>query len=345
MPRKEVPTGIRESIIRLHQDWMSVRNIGNLLKKPKSTIQNIITRFKTNESVLDLPRSGRPKATTVYDDRKIVRSINKNPKATATDLANIMKESGVHIHPQTVRNRLHSVGYRGSIARCKPLISVKNRKARLEFGKTYASKPIEFWNKVLWTDETKINMFQSDGKCTVWRKQGKGLHPSNTSASVKHDGGNVMAWACMAAKGPGDLVFIDDENEDHSPIMDGNCYRKILTKYIQSNGSKLAGRGFIMQSDNDPKHTAKATQLLISKKKWKTLQWPSQSPDLNPIEHMFHVLKRKLRQESPKNKGDLKSKVLAAWKSISPSITRKLVHSMPRRLQAVISSKGYATKY
>ena len=108
---------------------------------------------------------------------------------------------------------------------------------------------------------------------------------------------------------------------------------------------KLAGRDFIVQSDNDPEHTAKATQEFIAKKKWKVLNWPSQSPDLNPIEHIFHLLKRQMHSQNPKNKAELKKKVLKAWNVIKPSIFQKIVHSMPQRLEAVIASKGYATKY
>ncbi len=55
--------------------------------------------------------------------------------------------------------------------KCKPLISTKNRKARLEFAKKHKGEPVEFWNRVLWTDETNSNLYLSDGKAKVWRKR------------------------------------------------------------------------------------------------------------------------------------------------------------------------------
>ncbi len=72
-----------------------------------------------------------------------------------------------------------------------------------------SSLPSQFWNNILWRDETKINLYQSDGKRRVWRRKGTAHDPKHTTSSVKHGGGSVMAWACMAASGTGSLVFID----------------------------------------------------------------------------------------------------------------------------------------
>ena len=87
------------------------------------------------------------------------------------------------------------------------------------------------------------------------------------------------------------------------------------------------------------------TKDFIRGKKWKVLNWPSQSPDLNPIEHAFHLLKRRLKRETPRNKQELKEAAVKAWSSITNEECNSLVMLMGRRLEAVIASKGYATKY
>ena len=69
----------------------------------------------------------------------------------------------------------------------------------------YRVEPQKFWNKVLWTDETKINLDQSEGKAKVWRMKGSAHDPKHTISSVKHGGGSVMVWAYMAASGVGSL--------------------------------------------------------------------------------------------------------------------------------------------
>ena len=96
----------------------------------------------------------------------------------------------------------------------------------------------------------------------------------------------------MAANGTGPLVFIDDETAGRSSRKKPEVYRAVL-----SAQSKLIGRYFTVQMDNDPKHTLKATQELLNAKNWNIRQWPSQS--LLLTEHAFHFLKTKLRAKRP----------------------------------------------
>ncbi len=154
-----------------------------------------------------------------------------------------------------------------------------------------------------------------------------------------------MAWACMAYSGTGLLVFIDDVTEDRSSRMNSEVYREILSAQIQPNAAKMIGWCFIVQMDDDPKHTAKATQEILKVKKWIILQWQSQLPDLNLIEHVFHLLKTKLKAERPTNKQQLKSAVVKAWQSITKEETPSLVMSMSSRLKAVVACKGFSAKY
>ncbi len=117
----------------------------------------------------------------------------------------------------------------------------------------------------------------------------------------------------------------------------------IICSY-SANASELIGRHFTVQMDNDPKHTAKATKEFLKGKKWTVMQWPSQSPDLNPIEHAFHLLKTKLKGKCPKNKQELKTVAVEAWQSITRDENQRLVMSMRSRLQAVIDCKGFANQ-
>ena len=261
-------------------------------------------------------RPGRPWQTTVVDDRRILSLVKKNPFTTVGQIKNTLQE--VRVCVSTIKRRLHPSEYRGFTTRCKPLVSLKNRKTRLEFAKQHLKKPLQFWNNILWTDETKINLYQNDGKRRVWRRKGTAHDPKHTTSSVKHGGGSVMVWACMAANGTGSLVFIDDVTADKSSRMNSEVFRAILSAHIQPNASEWTMNRSILQKQ--PKSFFKA-------KKWNVMQWPRQSPDLNPIEHAFHLLKTKLKGKFPKNKQELKTVAVEAWQSITRDETQHLVYA------------------
>ncbi|KAF7644282.1 hypothetical protein LDENG_00224630 [Lucifuga dentata] len=88
----------------------------------------------------------------------------------------------------------------------------------------------------------------------------------------------------MSATGTGSLIFTDDATADGSSKLNSEVYRNILASQVQANASKLNGWHFILQQDDDAKHCATATKEFFKSKKWTILDWPSQSPDLNPIE-------------------------------------------------------------
>ncbi len=104
----------------------------------------------------------------------------KHPSQQLARSRTLSRRVGVCVSKSTIKRRLHQSEYRGFTTRCKPLVSLKNRKARLEFAKRHLKKPSQFWNNILWTDETKINLYQSDGKRRVWRRKGTAHDPKHT---------------------------------------------------------------------------------------------------------------------------------------------------------------------
>ncbi len=82
-------------------------------------------------------------------------------------------------------------------------------------------------------------------------------------AHLKHSGGNVMAWAFITSSGTGSFIFINDVKHDGSRKINSEVYRNILSDNLQKDATKLIGRSFIMQQDNDPKHSAKTTKEFI----------------------------------------------------------------------------------
>ncbi len=128
--------------------------------------------------------------------------------------------------------------------------------------------------------------------------------------------------------------------------MNAAKYRDILDENLLQSAQDLRlGRRFTFQQDNDPKHTAKITKAWLHNNSVTVLEWPSQSPDLNPIEHLWRDLKMAVHQRLPSNLTELERICKEEWQRIPKSRCEKLVASFPKRHMAVLNQKGASTKY
>jgi transposase len=339
-PRKEICASIRNLVVQLRKEKKSYGEIAETVKLSRATIQTIVRNFEERGSVLNKPRCGRPKKLSGRDVRSILKKVIQNPRIGCPKLAEqIANTSGKVVNPKTIGRVLKRSGYNSRVPRKKPLISTKNKELRLDFARRHLNENNEYWNRVLFTDESKFNIFGSDGRRKIWRKANTALQSKNIIHTTKHGGGSVMVWGAMAAAGVGNLVFIDT-------TMDRFQYLTILKDNLKASVEKLGlEQSWIFQQDNDPKHTAIIVKEWLLYNVPKQLHSPPQSPDLNPIEHIWDEVERKLRKYHISNKKTLKEALIKAWAEITPEITRNLVLSMPRRLQAVIDAEGGPTRY
>ncbi len=150
---------------------------------------------------------------------------------------------------------------------------------------------------------------------------------------------SVMIWAATSSAGVGPLCFLKS-------TVNAAIYQEILEHFMPPSADKLYGDAdFIFQQDLAPAHTAKGTKSWFNDHGVTVLDWPANSPDLNPIENLWCIVKRKMRDTRPNNADDLKATVKETWASIPPHQCHKLITSMPRRIEAVIKAKGAPTKY
>lgn len=160
---KETTVEERKIVMHLHNQCKSLQSIADTIGRPRSTVQSIIHRYCQRNTVQNMPRSGRPRLVTGKRERLLMRIIKKNSRTSAHRLAEEMANNGQSISASTARRVSKQNGYNGCVARKKFFVSETNRKKRLSFAKQYVNKDPAFWNKVIFSDESKFNIFGSDG--------------------------------------------------------------------------------------------------------------------------------------------------------------------------------------
>jgi transposase len=333
----------RVEIVTLMKEGKSTRGVAKQLSIAQSTVAKIWKKFGNTGSFENLPKSGRPRKIDERLDRVIERSIKKGECQTSVEVRQMLKNHHrVEVHMDTVRRSLKRSGLVARVKRAKPLLRPANIKKRLAFARKYQHWTADDWRKVIFSDESRFKVFGSDGRQYCWVKPGDKLTPRQIKPTVKHGGGSVFVWGCMTSQGVGYLCKIDEG-------LDSKLYIEILGDELKETLRyyKLRKDSVIFQQDNDPKHTAKATQQWLKDSKYKVLDWVAQSPDLNPIEHLWDHVQRSLRAlpVHPKSVPDLWEKLQQVWENIDLSVIDKLYESMPKRIAAVIEAKGGYTTY
>ncbi|KAF7670306.1 hypothetical protein LDENG_00272020 [Lucifuga dentata] len=333
MPQsEEIQEQMRNKVIDIYQSGKGYKAISKALGLQRTTVRAIIHKWRKHGTVVNLPRSGRPTKITPRAHRRLIQEVTKEPRTTSKALQASLASVKVSVHDSTIRKRLGKNGIHGRVPR-------KNTKARLTFAKKHLDDPQDFWENILWTDETKVELF---GRCAsryIWRKTNTAFQKKNIIPTVKHGGGSVMVWGCFAASGPGRLAVIDG-------TMNSALYQKILKENVRPSVRDLKlKRTWVMQQDNDPKHTSKSTSEWLKKNKMKVLEWPSQSPDLNPIEMLWHDLKQAVHARKPSNVAELKQFCKEEWAKITPQRCERLIASYRKCLIAVVAAKGGTTSY
>ncbi len=118
--------------------------------------------------------------------------VDKEPRLTSKQIQADLQTQGTTVSARTIRHHLNEKGHYGRRPRRTPLLTQRHKKARLEFDKTYVTKPQSFWENVLWTDETKVELFGKGHHGTVYRKRNEAFKEKNTVPTVKHGGGSKM---------------------------------------------------------------------------------------------------------------------------------------------------------
>lgn len=173
------------------------------------------------------------------------------------------------------------------------------------------------------------------------RRTGERYDPACITPTVKHPL-SVMVWSVMSAKGPGRLYVVEG-------MMNAAQYLKVLKNRLlpQMKEWFCEGENHVFMHDNAPCHKAKVVTKFLAEENVDVLDWPGNSPDMNPIENVWKVLKDEVLQFGPTTKRRLIEVLISSWYR-SPKIKEaisKSINSMPRRIEALLKARGHPTKY
>ena len=213
-------------------------------------------------------------------------------------------------------------------------------KKRLRFCRQYRDWSAEQWNDVMFSDESTFRIV-NPRSVTVRRPKTMSRYLQRyTVATVKHSA-SVMVWGCFSGKkGRGGLYFLPTNQ-----TMNGQRYKEVLDSHLLPF-MRIHNCRFFLQ-DGAPCHKSKVVMESLKKEKFTIIDWPGNSPDLNPIENCWSYMKAKLKDDaSVTSIPKLIAAIKKMWvKELPQEYFKKLAHSMPRRIQEVISSHGSMTKY
>lgn len=174
----------------------------------------------------------------------------------------------------------------------------------------------------------------------VYRRRGERFLDCNVKEVRAFGGGSVMVWGGIQLNGRTRLHVFENGTLTARRYID-----EILVPIVDPL-AHLEGPNFVLQQDNARPHTARIVQNFIEEENLTVIEWPANSPDLNPIEHLWSIMGRRLQdREQPNNLQVLAVQLQEEWNNIPQGTIRQLIESMSRRCVEVLRARGGHTHY
>ncbi|CAD6207872.1 GSCOCG00012710001-RA-CDS [Cotesia congregata] len=192
------------------------------------------------------------------------------------------------------------------------MLTPRHRRARLAYAHDHHHWGRRQWTSVLWNDESRFCLHGSDRRSLVWRGRGERDRDGFTRPVTAFNGGSVMVWAGVSFNTRTPLVIV------RGTLTTDRYVDEILRPHVLPMRTRMVARRFILMQDNARPHTAVRTRTFLRANNVTTLNHPAMSPDLNPIEHVWDMLGRRLRQDYPQlhNLHQLTQALLRCWQGI-----------------------------
>ncbi|GFX08848.1 transposable element Tc1 transposase [Trichonephila clavipes] len=329
-------------IVGMLESSRSHTEVSRILNVDQSVISRLWQRFQRTGDVTRQPVSGRPRVITPRQDRYLVISARRQRGSTARTLGSALTvATGKRISRQTVYRRLNHVGlYARRPTLCIPLTSAHNR-ARLNWSLKHQHWSVGEWANVMFSDESQFSLSSDSRRVTIWRERGTRFEPRSITERHYFPSRGVMVWAGIMMDGRTDLHFFDTGSVTAQRYRD-----EVLESYVRLFRGAV-GPDFIFMDDNAPCHRVVLIDDFLETENIQRMSWPVNSPDLNPIEHVWDMLGRQIAALShpPSSVTELKRALQEAWNRLSPQLIHHLIAGMVNRCAAFLAVRGDHAPY
>lgn len=320
----------RGQILAYYEQGLNFTKIGEKLGRHRTAIAKFLknpTAYGTKN------RSGRPRKWNERSRRRVLRACSSGELSSSQ----IKTSLNIPLSRRTVQRIIASCPHMRYLKRkMQPRLGPQHIHGRLSWAQQVSSWTDQ-WKKVVFSDEKKFNLDGPDGWQYYWHDLRK--EPQYFSRRVQ-GGGSVMVWAAFGDRGKTPITFLEGRQT-------ATLYQNTLNSHLLPYGHRIGGRQWVFQQDNAPIHSAGTTREWFLQHGVRVLEWPSRSPDLNPIENLWGSLVRRVyaggRQFDSIN--DLKEAITIAWEQIEISELRRLVDSMHPRVVQVLIRNGKSIHY
>ena len=340
--REHLDDFTRGRIIGKLEEGRTMTSVAQEFGIAHSVVSRAWRAFRTFGTAAPRRGGGRPRTTTPRDDRYIVQQARRDPRQSASAIATTFNRTlGQAISRTTVARRLHGGGlFARRPLRCVPLTPA-HRRDRLRWCQEHGEWTDEEWSRVLFSDESRFSLSSDSGRSLIWREVGTRNSPGNIVERDRTGGRGVMVWGGIMLHGRTDLQIFE-----HGTLTSQRYCDEVLLQHVRLFRAAV-GPDFIFMDDNARPHRTAQVEELLDREDIRRMEWPARSPDLNPIEHVWDALGRRIaaRPNAPMTIRQLSNALIEEWNALPQELIINLVESMGSRCRACIAVRGDHTPY